>query len=143
MLSQVATILVLKYRYSKEKKCTLTVGVLQSSVKIITYCRKYNHVRLFFRYCIVVFDGDQYKMSHGINYTPAGGTSQPFATPFKKYYNSEDYVSCIHGQECSIYIKNQKMVTVKCYPRGAIDLWVINMVMLIVFLWFITAPYWC
>ena len=122
-----------------------------SSVKIITYCSKNNHVRFFFRYCIVLFDGDQYKMNNGITYTPAGGTSQHLATPFKKYYNSEDYVYCVTFIECSIYIKNQKMLTVQCAARSSIQIWVINkliiwpMVMLIVFfLWFIIPYYyWC
>ena len=63
-------------------------------------------------------------MKGNILYTPKGGTQQQVATPFKKHYTTEDYISCVHGQECAIYIKNQKMLNVHCSYRSSINIWV-------------------
>ncbi|XP_063691343.1 IgGFc-binding protein-like [Bolinopsis microptera] len=75
-------------------------------------------------YCLLIFEGDEYKMQNKILYTPAGGTQNTVLTPYKKYYNTQDYVDCVQNTECSVYIKNQKMLTVTCYPGNAIYLWI-------------------
>ena len=61
-------------------------------------------------------------MKGQIYYKPAGGSDQLVATPFTKYYNSEDYISCLRAQECNIYIKNEWRLRVNCAKSSAVSL---------------------
>ena len=70
----------------------------------------------FPRYCQLLFDGDMYKVGEGaLQIKEAGSTSlKSVATPFKKYYSTEDYVYCTSYDKCKIFIGGQEMLDLYC-----------------------------
>ena len=85
---------------------------------------KFLHCSSHTRYCYLKFDGDEYRLSNTMSKIVDGGylmlkepgdtVSRRVATPFKKYYNSEDYVYCSHPISCHIFIGGTKMLDLKC-----------------------------
>ncbi|XP_063676239.1 uncharacterized protein LOC134812668 isoform X1 [Bolinopsis microptera] len=74
-------------------------------------------------YCQVLFDGDQFEMRGALLHTPKGEAERNVATPFKKFFNTQDFVYCPSPQFCEIHIKNQKMLRVQCQP-GYYNIWI-------------------
>ena len=73
----------------------------------------------------MVFETDMVEMNGNLRFTPKGGTERVVATPYKKYYKTEDYIYCPTPTNCKIYINNQKMMDLNC-RRGSFNLWVIE-----------------
>ena len=73
-------------------------------------------VPIFPRYCQLLFDGDMYKVGEGaLQIMKAGSTSlKSVATPFKKYYTTEDYLYCTSSRKCKIFIGGQEMLDLYC-----------------------------
>ena len=76
------------------------------------------------RYCYLKFDGDEYRLSSVSSKIVDGGNlmlkepgdtvSRRVATPYKKYYNSEDYVYCTTPINCKIFIGEKEMLDLTC-----------------------------
>ncbi|KAL5263402.1 hypothetical protein ACHWQZ_G008688 [Mnemiopsis leidyi] len=74
-------------------------------------------------YCQVLIDGDMVEMNGNLRHTPKGQHERGVTTPFKKYFKAEDYIYCATPTSCQIYIKNQKMMDLRC-QRGYFNLWI-------------------
>ena len=62
-------------------------------------------------------------MRGSLFHTPRGEAERQVATPFRKYFNTDDFVYCVGGNHCSITIKGLEVMRVQCQP-GYYNIWV-------------------
>ena len=64
---------------------------------------------------MILFDGDRIDMKGSLVLTESGQTSaKSVGTPYKKYYNTVDYIYCPIPSQCEIHIGGQMMAKILC-----------------------------